>query len=82
MRLAFFGFVLLGAFVVAVVSAPVQGIFATLLSAVLAVVVLQVGYAAGIMLRAVMRPLRSGSRDGAAIAPKPPVRIPPEQKHR
>ncbi len=83
MRLAFFGFVLLGAFVVAIVSAPVQGIFGKLLSAVLAVVALQIGYAAGILLRAALRPLRSGSQDdGATIARKRPVRVPPEQKHR
>jgi len=82
MRLAFFAIVLAVAFVVAIVSAPVQGIFAHLLSAVLAVVALQVGYAAGIMLRAAMRPLRSGSQNGAAIEHKRPVRVPPEQKHR
>jgi hypothetical protein len=82
MRLVFFGCVLLGAFLVAVVSAPVQGIFTHLLIAVLAVAVLQVGYAAGIMLRAAMRPLRSGSPNGAAIEHKRPVRVPPEQEHR
>ena len=83
MRLALFGFVLLGAFIVAIVSAPMQGIFAKLLSAVLAVAVLQVGYTAGIILRAAMRPLRSGSQDdGATIARKRPVRVPPEQKRR
>jgi hypothetical protein len=82
MRLAFFGIVLAVAFIVAIVSAPVQGIFAHLLSAVLAVVALQVGYAAGIMLRAAMRPLRSGSQNGAAIERKRPVRVPPEQEHR
>ena len=82
MRLALFGFVLLGAFIVAIVSAPMQGIFAKLLSAVLAVAVLQVGYTAGIILRAAMRPLRSGSQHGATIARKRPVRVPPEQKHR
>jgi hypothetical protein len=71
MRLALFGFVLLGAF-----------IFAKLLRAVLAVAVLQVGYTAGIILRAAMRPLRSGSQHGATIARKRPVRVPPEQKRR
>jgi|SRR5580704_7288766 hypothetical protein len=81
-RFPFFVLVLLGAMVIAVVSVPAQGTASTLLNALVAVVVLQVGYAVGIILRAVLRSLRSVSPDAATAARKRAVRFPPGQKHR
>ena len=81
-RFPFFVLVLLGAMVIAVVSVPAQGTASTLLNALVAVVVLQVGYAVGIILRAVLRSYRNASPDDAAIARKRAMRFPPGQKHR
>jgi hypothetical protein len=80
-RFPFFVLVLLGAMVIAVLSVPAQGTASTLLNALIAVVVLQVGYGAGIILRAALRPLRSDGPDAAAAARKRAVRFPPGQKH-
>jgi len=60
LRLMIFVGVLLGAAVIAiVVSAAQGGIAAALLHALIAVVALQVGYAAGVVLRAVIRSWQS-----------------------
>jgi hypothetical protein len=81
-RFPFFVLVLLGAIVIVVLCVPAQGAVSTLLDALVTVVVLQVGYAAGIVLRAALRSFRSVSPDDAAIARKRAMRFPPGHKHR
>ena len=78
-RFPFFVLVLLGAIVIA--ALPVHGMVSILLNALIAVVVLQVGYAAGVILRAALRPSRSATPDAASIARKRAVRLRPGQKH-
>jgi hypothetical protein len=81
MRFPFFVLIALGAMVVAVLSIPAQGMASTLLNAMIVVVVLQVGYGAGVILRAALRPLRTVSGDAGPAARKRAVRLPPGQKH-
>jgi hypothetical protein len=64
-RLLFFIAILLGAAAIVVISTLAQGGSGTLLNAVVAVITLQVGYAAGIALRAAVRS-RLGRRHEAA----------------
>jgi hypothetical protein len=72
LRLMIFVGVLLGAAVIAIaVSAAHGSIGAALLSALIAVVALQVGYAAGVVLRAAIRSWQS--QTPARAAPKQPV---------
>lgn len=58
-RLLFFVVILLGASAIVVIATRAQGGGAALLNAVIAATTLQVGYAAGIVLRAAIRSLRS-----------------------
>jgi hypothetical protein len=81
-RFPLFVLVLLGALVVVVVSVPADGTLSTLLDVLITMVVLQVGYAAGVILRAALRSFRNVSPDDAAIARKRAMRFPPGQKHR
>src|ERR1700680_148965 len=81
-RFPFFVLVLLGAMVIAIVSVPAQGTASTLLNALVAVVVLQVGYAVGIILRAALRSLRMLRPDDPAPARNLAVRFTPGQKLR
>jgi len=79
LRLMMFVGVLLGAAVIAiVVSAMHGGIGAALLSALIAIITLQVGYAAGVVLRAVIRSRQS--QTPVRTAPKQPVSAPLGEK--
>lgn len=79
LRLMIFVGVLLGAAVIAVAVTVVQGsVGAALLNALIAAVVLQVGYAAGVVLRAAIRSRQS--RTPAREAPKRPVSAPLGEK--
>jgi hypothetical protein len=80
-RFPFFVLVLLGTTIIAAVSFPAQGLVNSLLNALIAVVALQVGYVAGILLRASLRSFRSVTPDAATIGRKRAVRLPPGQKH-
>jgi hypothetical protein len=72
LRLMMFVGVLLGAAAIAIaVSAAHGGTGAALLSALIAIVALQVGYAAGVVLRAAIRSWQSQAP--ARAAPKQPV---------
>jgi membrane protein implicated in regulation of membrane protease activity len=57
-RLMLFVAVLAGAAVIALAAGAAEGVGAALLDAVIAVVTLQIGYAVGLALRAVVRSLR------------------------
>jgi hypothetical protein len=81
-RFPLFVLVLLGALVVVLMSVAADDTLNTLLDVLITIVVLQVGYAAGIILRAVLRSYRNASPDDAAIARKRAMRFPPGQKHR
>jgi len=81
LRLPLFVLMVLGAVVIALLS-PASGVFAALLNAVIAGVVLQVGYAVGIVLRAIMRYLRRGGEERGFVPCERAVRIPREQRHR
>jgi hypothetical protein len=80
LRLMFFVGVLLGAAVIAVVvvSTAHGGIGAALLSALIAVVTLQIGYVIGVVLRAVVRSRQSQTPERAV--PKRPVSAPLGEK--
>jgi hypothetical protein len=79
LRLLIFAGVLLGAAVIGIaVGAAHGGIGAALLHAVIAVVVLQVGYAAGVVLRAAIRSWLS--QIPARAASKQPVSAPLGEK--
>ena len=65
-RLLIFIVVLLGAAAIVAISTLAQGAGGAALNAVLAVVILQVGYAAGIVLRAAIRSLRGRKRETSA----------------
>jgi len=80
-RFPFFVLVMLGATIIAAVSLPAEGVMNSLVNALIAVVVLQVGYAAGIVLRATLRSFRSATPDAATITRKRAVRFPPGQRH-
>jgi hypothetical protein len=60
--------VLVGAAAVAILGSAPQGVEADLLHALVAVVTLQVGYAAGLVLRAAIRSLHKRSAPGPASA--------------
>ena len=81
LRFPFFAMVLFGAIVVAIASVWTQGAANALLDALISAVVLQVGYAAGIGLRAALRSFRRVSPDGAAVTGKRAARFPPGQNH-
>ena len=70
-RLLVFTGVLLSAAVIAVGVTAAQGVEKALLMALIAVVALQVGYAAGFVLRAVGRSLFTGT--SATVGSKPPI---------
>jgi hypothetical protein len=79
LRLLIFVGVLLGAAVIAIVAGVAHGgIGAALLHALIAVVALQVGYAAGVVLRAAIRSWQS--QTPARAAPEQPVRVPLGEK--
>jgi hypothetical protein len=81
LRLMIFVGVLLGAAVIAIVASVGQGsIGVALLHALIAVVALQVGYAAGVVLRATIRSRQS--QTPARAAPKRPVSAPLGEKRR
>jgi hypothetical protein len=75
-RLLIFIVVLLGAAAIVGVSTLAQGVSGAALNAVLAVVILQIGYAGGIVLRAAIRSARGRKREAAA----PTVRATAGQK--
>jgi hypothetical protein len=81
LRLMMFGGVLLGAAVIAIAgSVAHDGVGAALLHALIAVVVLQVGYAVGVVLRAAIRSWQSQTPPRAA--PERPVSTPFGEKRR
>jgi hypothetical protein len=67
-RLPIFIIVLFGAAAIVAAGALTQGAGRAALSAVLTVVILQVGYAGGIVLRAAVRSARGRKRESAAPA--------------
>ena len=81
-RFPLFVLILLGALVVVLMSVATDDTLNTLLDALITIVVLQVGYAVGLILRAVLRSLRSVSPDAGTAARKCTVRVPPGRKHR
>lgn len=81
-RLPMFVVVLLVAAVVAVLSLLPQGIGPAVLHAVVAVVVLQIGYGCGILLRSAIRAARVPLAKEDRVRQESRVRLPSEPKQR
>ncbi|HEY1794632.1 MAG TPA: hypothetical protein VGG57_00795 [Stellaceae bacterium] len=79
-RLPLFLGVLIGGAIIAGGARAPQGVGAAVLSALVTVIVLQVGYVAGLILRAVARSRHAATATRAAG--KPPVSAPLGQKRR
>ncbi len=81
-RLPFFIVILLGAAAIAGIGSGAHGAIAALVNAVAAVVILQVGYAAGVVGRAVVRAWRSRRGNAARGRGKGAIAVTIEERRR
>lgn len=81
-RLPIFVIALMATALIVLAATWPQGAGAALLPAVITVVILQAGYAAGVVLRSVVRSLQRKLREPAKIVQRRGVQVPDEPKRR